>query len=313
MARMKIDGDLCIECGICEPECAWYAIEVNPKYEISVGDSPFMVKGVNVRINYTACVDDFSCMDVCPTGAIYDSAAAPPVTPGTGDGGAGAGTPAPAAPQITVNLTGKAKCINSLLTEKGNSFVEKLLDKFTGKTEFNVYLSSKDRIFNSKNQEINGTTRFDKTYGLISIDISTSRVDAAAALEGARIILHEYIHAEMYRKLETLNKNDIDASNFREVYETYGNQHTSMANLYLTSMAEALKDFHQNALKDDYQKYIDNFGVAPGDDFYKALAWGGLKEGDVNEWNKLSEAEKAAINTTVGSKMGWLSRTAPCN
>lgn len=309
---MKIDGDLCIECGLFEPECPWNAIEVNPKYLISVGDSPFMVKGVNVSINYTACVDDFSCMDVCPTGAIYDSEALPP---GNGDEGDGTGTPTPTpvAPQITVNLTGKAKCINSLLTDKGNSFVEKLLNKFTGESEFNVYLSSKDRIYNSKNQEINGATEFDKKNGLISINISSNRVDAAAALEGARIILHEYIHAEMYRKLKTLNKNDIDASNFRKVYEIYGNQHTSMANLYLTSMAEALKSFHQNALKDDYQKYIDNFGVAPGDDFYKAMAWGGLKEGDVDEWNKLSAAEKEAINTTVGSKMGWLSRTPPCN
>lgn len=57
-------------------------------------------------------------------------------------------------------------------------------------------------------------------------------------------------------------------------------------------------------MKDDYQKYIDNFGAAPDDDFYKAMAWGGLKEGDVDEWNKLSAAEKEAINTTVGSKMG---------
>jgi ferredoxin len=84
MARMKIDGDACIECGLCEYECPWGAIEMNASSYISVGDSPFMVNGVNVSINYIACVDDFSCMEVCPTGAIYKLETVPP---GTGDGG----------------------------------------------------------------------------------------------------------------------------------------------------------------------------------------------------------------------------------
>jgi hypothetical protein len=70
-----------------------------------------------------------------------------------------------------------------------------------------------------------------------------------------RIILHRYIHADIYRKLNT--KYDANgALDFNKTYETYGSQYGTMAVLYINSMKEALKAFHKNVLTEDYNKYI---------------------------------------------------------
>jgi hypothetical protein len=62
-----------------------------------------------------------------------------------------------------------------------------------------------------------------------------------------RIILHEYIHADIYRKLNT--KYDANgALDFNKTYETYGSQYGTMAVLYINSMKEALKAFHKMCL-----------------------------------------------------------------
>ena len=172
---------------------------------------------------------------------------------GGGGGGAGGGSTAPVKPQITSNLTGKAKCLNDLLNQKGNSFVEKLLNNFAGVSEFNIIISSKDVVYNAKNEERNGLTSYTPGSSNIKIDINTSALDGVGALEAARIILHEYIHADMFRKLNTQNKADVDASNFREVFTKYKEQHNAMANEYISSMKEALKDFHKNVLTEILQ------------------------------------------------------------
>jgi hypothetical protein len=58
--------------------------------------------------------------------------------------------------------------------------------------------------------------------------------------------LHEYIHADIYRKLNT--KYDANgALDFNKTYETYGSQYGTMAVLYINSMKEALKAFQKCA------------------------------------------------------------------
>lgn len=204
-------------------------------------------------------------------------------------------------------LIGKAKCLNDLL--KGNSYVKNLLNNFQGNSEFNINIVSKDNLYNN-GKEVNGLT-FPPSNNAILIQISSSRTNSNSTLDAARTILHEYIHADIWRKLLTTNQNDVAAADFKKLYELYGLQHGAMAGLYLQSMKEALKDFHKNILPDDYKGYINYYGEEPSDAFYEALAWSGLQEEGVKDWANLPQEEKERI-TNLGNRVNGFSRNAPC-
>lgn len=247
----------------------------------------------------------------CSTGGGEDGGTPEPVY-GGGGSGSGGGNNNPLKYKIIDKLTGKEKCLNSLLSANGNSFVEKLLANFSGVSEFNITLISQNVVLNPLNNEVNGITHFISNNKNIDIILSNSRIEAAGALEGARIILHEYLHADMFRKLNTKNKNDVDASNFKQVFETYeNNYHTAMANVYISSMATALKNFHKDVLTEDYNKYINHYGHEPTDEFYEAMSWGGLRDDDVSAWTSLSAEKKASINA-LAQRVKMLSKPAPC-
>lgn len=213
--------------------------------------------------------------------------------------------------QITNELTGKAKCLNDLLDKNGDSFVKNLLANFKGTSEFDIKIVSKDKVFSDETkEEINGKTMYDRSNPLMTIEISTSRTNEHAALEGARTILHEYIHADMYRKLYTKDVTNIEVLDFKKTYEAYGNQHGAIGALYIDSMKEALKAFHRNVLTDDYNKYTNYYGT-PTDAFYEALAWGGLRDSNVKAWTDLPAEKKATIEA-LANRVPLLSKTVPC-
>ncbi|MBF4494407.1 hypothetical protein IR010_17815 [Flavobacterium sp. MR2016-29] len=231
-------------------------------------------------------------------------------------GAGGAGTSEFENLRIYNNLTGKARCLNTLLNNSGNSFVKKMLEKFEGSSEFSIKISSVDKVYSdaAKTIEINGTTKYDDSDNTknMDIEISSTRIDAVASLEAARIILHEYIHADMYRKLYTKDKTAIDVQDFKKVFDLYEkNYHSSMAVLYVNSMRDALKEFHKNVLTDDYNKYVANYGTAPSDDFYEAMAWGGLRNGNVKAWTDLPADKKASIES-LASGVTQLTKTYTC-
>jgi hypothetical protein len=212
--------------------------------------------------------------------------------------------------KITNELTGKAKCLNDLLDKNGDSFVKKLLANFKGESEFNIKIVSKDNVFSTETGlEVNGNTT-SPVNNTIVIDISTSRTNINSNLDAVRTILHEYIHADIFRKLNT--KYPISGElNFKKTYETYGSQHGTMGSLYITSMRDALKSFHKNVLTNDYNGYINYYGETPSDAFYEALAWGGLRDSNVKAWEDLSTLMKTEIENLV-KRNAVLTRTAPC-
>jgi len=215
--------------------------------------------------------------------------------------------------QITDNLKDKEKCLNALLNQRGNSFVQKLLNNFAGKSEFDIMLSSKDHVLGIKNglpKEINGRTLPPKNK-TIYIEINNSMAQGNSALDVARTILHEYIHADIFRKLYTKIPAPNGVLDFKSTYEAYGNQHSAMADIYLSSMAQALKEFHKNAFPDDIKNYTDYYGEGPSDAFYNALAWGGLQDADVKAWKDLPEDKKAAIKS-LASRVTMFTKNAPC-
>ena len=160
--------------------------------------------------------------------------------------------------------------------------------------------------------ESNGETTYNSkiSSSLINIAISTFRSDANSSLDVARTILHEYIHADIIRKLYTAN-NIPGTLDFNLMYEKYGSQHGTMAALYLSSMKEALKEFNKIVLPNDYKNYTNYYGEEPNDAFYEALAWSGLKDNNVKAWTDLSAQKKQEIND-LASRVTKMSKTVNC-
>ena len=234
---------------------------------------------------------------------------------GRSGGGGGGTTPPPIKPQIIDKLTGKAKCLNTLLNKSGNSFVQKLLAKFEGTSKFDISISSVDALpktIDGVVTYLNGRTLKPKS-NLIEIEISTTEANRRAPIEVARIILHEYIHADIYRKLGTVLATNVENLDFKETFEKYeGEHHSVMAKLYVDSMKESLKQFHQSLFPGDIKAYTDYYNEPPSDAFYEALAWGGLRDENIKAWNELSAEKKASIEV-LASRVEKFSKTSPCN
>lgn len=218
--------------------------------------------------------------------------------------------------QIINELTGKALCLNDLLDKKGDSFVKDLLANFKGESEFDIQIVSKDKVTNRDEngviREINGKTIHTPGSTLVTIEISTARTDEHSALEAARTILHEYVHADIFRKLNTVSSVVGErAIDFKTTYNAYGNQHGVMASLYINNMKEALKGFHKTVLSNDYNGYLKYFGEEPSDAFYEAMAWNGLKQNNIKAWVDLPADKKALIESLV-KRDNLLTKTAPC-
>lgn len=210
-------------------------------------------------------------------------------------------------------LKGKEECLNNLLDQKGNSFVQKLLSKFRGDgTEFDIKISSQDSLWSEKSQKfVNGLAK-SPVNNVIEIQISSTHANMNSALYVAKTILHEYIHADIFRKLKTKYPTNYELD-FKKTFEQYQNDHhETMGNLYITQMRDALKNFHQNALPNDYNAYINHFGTPPTDLFYEALVWQGLRNDDIAAYNELSE-EKKLLLAAEEQKLGILSKKCPEN
>ncbi|MGB0198903.1 MAG: hypothetical protein ACPF80_02575 [Flavobacteriaceae bacterium] len=221
---------------------------------------------------------------------------------------------------IIINeLTGKAKCLNGHLFEKGNRFVKDIFSKFEGNnSEFDIIIKSEDRVFSSNsNSYVNGTTAHKKGTKTIRINISTERISGMPALGAVRTLIHEYIHADMFRKLNTKNPTD-EELDFKKTYENFekGNfnatpQHEAMAELYVNSLKEALKKFHKEVLVGDYNYLTDNGKNPIPNSFYEALAWQGLKEHDVKAYLDLSDSKKQELQNSLQSYYHDITKNCP--
>ncbi len=210
--------------------------------------------------------------------------------------------------KIFNKLTGKALCVYEKLRESGTDFTDKILNQFKGDgSEFDVLIISEEKVFSqTHNKFVNGITSYKKGGNQIKIFISTDKAKGRSVLSVARTLIHEYVHADMFRKLNTTSELTQEELDFKTTYEKFkeGNfnatpQHETMAELYVSSIAEALKEFHKTVLTKDYD-YLSNDGAKPlSDNFYQALAWQGLKEHDVQAYLDLTEEEKAALKNAL--------------
>jgi hypothetical protein len=175
-----------------------------------------------------------------------------------------------------------------------------LASKFEGLgTEFDVLL----KIGTTKSVTANGQTSYKGPNQPIEITFNKDRMNRSA-LEVARTIVHEMIHAEMYRALNTQGLEDSDLS-FKETFEEYTRQffgdedihHSYMADYWVDKMANMLELIHPQlgylGLNDFLSPWAYPTGIPK--DFYKALAWEGLKDEDVRAWNNKTAEQKDQI------------------
>jgi hypothetical protein len=175
-----------------------------------------------------------------------------------------------------------------------------LASKFEGLgTEFDVLL----KIGTTKSVTANGQTWYKGPNQPIEITFNVDRMNRSA-LEVARTIVHEMIHAEMYRALNTQGLEDSDLS-FKETFEEYTRQffgdedihHSYMADYWVDKMANMLELIHPQlgylGLNDFLSPWAYPTGIPK--DFYKALAWEGLKDEDVRAWNNKTAEQKDQI------------------
>jgi hypothetical protein len=176
-----------------------------------------------------------------------------------------------------------------------------LASKFKGLgTEFNVIL----KIGPTQRATANGQTWYKGPNQPIEITFNKDRINRSA-LEVARTIVHEMIHAEMFRALNTQGLADSDLS-FKETFEEYTRQffgdedihHNYMADYWVNKMADMLELIHPQLGKSSLEDYMNYSGGYPNGvpkDFYKAIAWEGLMDEDVRAWNTKSVEQKDQI------------------
>jgi len=197
--------------------------------------------------------------------------------------------------QIINNLTPKTKCVYTNLNNSSTNFAD-AIKKFDG--EFPV---SHLRFENSTTlpSDVNAETSPPDNY-LITIKINSNNL-SRPNLSIARTIIHETIHAEMFRKILSIldNGGDLDGltaaqwtqklsnGDYPGIFDYYsrygvnGMQHEQMAAHYISTISDTLEEFQSGLSQDTYD----------------ALAWVGLK--DTTAWNNLTTAEKSAINDII--------------
>lgn len=197
--------------------------------------------------------------------------------------------------EIINNLTGKPECVYNKLVETSTGF-KAAIKKFDG--EFPVsHLKLEGSTTLPSN--INAKTLPPSNY-LITIQVNENNL-SRPNLSIARTIIHETIHAEMFRKILSIidNGGDLDGltasewtqklsnGNYEGILDYYtrfgvnGMQHQQMAAHYRTTISDLLKEFQPGLSQN----------------VYDSLAWVGLK--NTVSWNSLTTAEKNAINNTI--------------
>ncbi|TDQ23732.1 hypothetical protein [Tenacibaculum caenipelagi] len=174
----------------------------------------------------------------------------------------------------------KAECILNKLQKMSTTF-KSMIQKFDG--EFPVS-HLKYSVDDSLPDNVNAITDNGSEY-TIEIKLNGNNLSQRTVLGLARTLIHETIHAEMYRKLRSVNYN-VSINDFPGIYDYYRRhknwQHEQMAAHYVETIVDMLKEFDNS--QNSNTLYID-------------LAWEGLQ--NTVAWNNLSSSEKDRIINSV--------------
>ncbi len=207
--------------------------------------------------------------------------------------------------RIINNLTGKAKCIYDKLNSSSTGFAN-AIKKFDG--EFPVshlkFSSDSNMSSNTKKAHTIPPTNFVIEIVLNGNYSKDASYQNRPNLMVAKTIIHEVIHAEMWRKvLSIINNggnvsgltaeewtNKLSNGDYPGIFDYYtrfgvnGFQHPQMAAHYRDVIADALESFDNN--NNSRQ-------------FYEDIAWEGLIYRNDPTWNNLSIAERDRIKKVI--------------
>ena len=188
-------------------------------------------------------------------------------------------------PQIFNELTGKADCVYKKL--EGNDLRNKTIKRFDGdSTPENLVI----KLGDISNSNVAGETDYGIGTDTVTITLDNDYMDNSPSLFAALTILHEAIHADIYRKIKTTSgiyynsatsrwelPNGSEA-NFPTLFDYYDNypinpHHNYMADYYRSAIDQGLKD------------YASSNGLSFSNQLYKDLAWAGLQ--GTNAWNNM--------------------------
>ncbi|MFD2727494.1 hypothetical protein [Hyunsoonleella rubra] len=216
--------------------------------------------------------------------------------------------------QIINKLKDKAKCIYNKLVSSSTSF-KNAIKKFDGDFPVSHIKFEIDEAMSSNTRK--AFTRAPEDY-VIDIVLNGNPLKDASYqkrpnLLVAKTIIHEVIHAEMFRKLLSLaNDNgsiDVDLLQFTlyqgdylgmlDYYYRYGNninstwQHQQMAAHYRETIGRVLQEFDTGKVVDDNSQ---------PDQLYLDLAWEGLNHNNLVAWkDALTQEEKDRINQVINN------------
>lgn len=183
----------------------------------------------------------------------------------------------------------KAMCALNKLMKDG--FFKNILNNFIG-TNKPIDLTFKlDSIPQTPGFQTDANTIPNPaTWNSNNIDITLAEnvINNLTSLEVGLALLHEGVHAEIFRKLISIQgPSNLSTNNFPTLFNLYtqykvnqGYTHEYMANHYVDLIASALGKFDSNKFTIDY---------------YKAIAWSGLK--GTTAYNNLSATKKSEITT----------------
>lgn len=199
--------------------------------------------------------------------------------------------------QIFNYLTGKPLCIYNMLMNSNTGF-NNLIKIFDGR-----FPVSHLQLQNSSTlpSNINAQTYPPNNY-IIKIEINTNNL-SRPNLSIARTIIHEVIHAEMYRKILSILNNGGNLNGLTEAQweEKLSNGDYPGIFDYYSRFGEAGMDHELMAAH--YRTVISDFlkELEPGlsQDIYDALAWEGLK--NTTSWNSLSSDQRNIISNTISN------------
>ena len=216
--------------------------------------------------------------------------------------------------QIINTLTGKALCVYNKLQSSSTGF-KNAIKKFDG--DFPVAHLKFEVDTNMSSNTKKAFTRAPENYVIDIVLNGNSTKDASYQkrpnLLVAKTIIHEVIHAEMFRKLLSLanNNGNIDVTSLNQMlqqgdypgmldyYFRYGNninsnwQHQQMAAHYRETIARFLQEF-------DTGTVLDN-NTQPNQ-LYLDLAWEGLIYSNITAWQGImDDAERTRIVNVISN------------
>ena len=231
---------------------------------------------------------------------------------GGGGGGATRSTPG----RIINNLTGKPLCVYNRLQRLSGGF-RSAIQRFDG--QFPVAhlrlvmedLGNKRAVTRPPNDD-NSSPNYNITI-VMNNNSNQQGSSYRPNLMLAKTIIHETIHAEMYRKLLSVaNQGHLNFSgqsaqsqksymlrireNFPGIYDYYRRyknwQHTQMATHYRQTIASILQEY-------DTGRPVPN-GQQPAQ-LYMDLAWEGLNHSNIVAWTRQSSSEKMRIRGVISN------------